>query len=136
MLPPTFFILELPPGADPGGGNSGDCPPPKTKITLFTVILYNPENRIHDIPVRPFCRPLFCQTVKAVLWSTRHLSYSSEDIIGLDYQMFLKSPPLKLLVGPAPVLNEKMLLSTQRRELLRLRAISRHTWEERLIVKT
>jgi len=31
-----------------------------TKVSLFTMILYNSENNIRDI--RPFCRPLFCHS--------------------------------------------------------------------------
>jgi len=31
-----------------------------TKVTLFTMILYNSENSIRDI--RLFCRPLFCHS--------------------------------------------------------------------------
>jgi len=43
----------------PGGSDWGDYPPLKpTKVTLFTMILYNSENSICDI--RPSCRPLFC----------------------------------------------------------------------------
>jgi len=39
----------------------GRSPPLKpTKVTLFTMILYNTENSIRDI--RPFCRPLFCHS--------------------------------------------------------------------------
>jgi len=47
------------PGADPGAvGNWGDRSLKPTKVTLFTIILYNSENNICD--ARPFCRPLFC----------------------------------------------------------------------------
>ena len=31
-----------------------------SKVTLFTMVLYNLENSIHDI--RPFGRPLFCHS--------------------------------------------------------------------------
>jgi len=31
-----------------------------TKVTFFTMILFNSENNIRD--VRPFCRPLFCHS--------------------------------------------------------------------------
>jgi len=44
------------------GGDWGNLPgalKPK-KVTLFTIILYNSENSIHD--TRPFCRPLFCHS--------------------------------------------------------------------------
>jgi len=39
------------------------------------------------------------------LWSLLHLSYSSEAVMRLDYQVLLKSPPpLKLLARSAPVM--------------------------------
>jgi len=41
-----------------GGSIGGRSPLKPTKVTLFTVILYNSENSILDI--RPFCRRLFC----------------------------------------------------------------------------
>jgi len=31
-----------------------------TKVALFTMIVYNSENNVHDY--RPFCRPLFCHS--------------------------------------------------------------------------
>jgi len=37
-----------------GGSKGGDWPLKPTKVTLFTMILYNSENSIRDI--RPFCR--------------------------------------------------------------------------------
>jgi len=41
-------LLSMP-RADPGGGDRGDCPPLKlTKVTLFTIILYNSENNFRD----------------------------------------------------------------------------------------
>jgi len=42
-----------------GGSRGGSHLLKPTKATLFTMILYNSENRIR---VRPFCRPLFCQS--------------------------------------------------------------------------
>jgi len=53
-----------------------------TKVTLFTMILYNSENSIHDI--RSFCRPLFCHS-SVVKYRLLHLSYSSEPVMSLDY---------------------------------------------------
>jgi len=48
----------LEPGADPGEAIGVIAPPLKpTKVTLFTMILYNLENSIRSI--KPFCRPLF-----------------------------------------------------------------------------
>jgi len=42
-------------GANPGGAIA----PPKTyELTLFTTIVYNSENGIHDTKL--FCHPLFC----------------------------------------------------------------------------
>jgi len=35
--------------------------PKPAKVTLLTVILYNSENTIRD--ARPFCRPLFWQSI-------------------------------------------------------------------------
>jgi len=49
---------------------------------------YNSGNSMHDI--RPLCRPFF---VTAVLRSILHLSYSSEAVTRLDYQILLKLPP-------------------------------------------
>jgi len=44
-----------------GGSRRGRSPPLKlTKVTLFTMIFYHPDNGIRDI--RPFCRPLFCHS--------------------------------------------------------------------------
>jgi len=42
------------------GANPGEAiAPPKTyELTLFTMILYDSENRIRN--TRPFCHPLFC----------------------------------------------------------------------------
>jgi len=40
-----------------GSRRLGGHPPKPTKVTFFNMILYNSENRIHDI--RPFCRLLF-----------------------------------------------------------------------------
>ena len=55
------------------GGQLGRSPPQKPKkVTVFTMILYNLENRIRDI--RPFA--VFC-FVTAVLWSIHHLSYQA-----------------------------------------------------------
>ena len=39
-------------------GDWGDRPLKPTKVTLFSTILYNSENNIHD--VRPVCCRLFC----------------------------------------------------------------------------
>jgi len=77
----------------------GDRPPLKpSKVTLFTVILHNLENSIRD--KRPFCRLLFCYSI--VKQHILHLSYSSEPVMRLDYQILLKSPPPTLLAGSAP----------------------------------
>ena len=47
-----------------GGGSRGTigaiAPLKFTKVTLFTMILYNWEDSIRDM--RPFCRPLFCHS--------------------------------------------------------------------------
>jgi len=71
-LCPTFFPLPLATGLcnhrlktwgdTQGRIQGGDHPLPikPTKITLFTLILYNSENNIRD--VRSFCRPLFCHS--------------------------------------------------------------------------
>ena len=83
---------------DKGGAKGGDRPPLKpTKVTLFTMILYNSENSIHE--QGHFAVHCF---VTALLWSLLHLSYSSEPVIRLDYQILLKSFPLNLLAGSAP----------------------------------
>jgi len=48
-------------GADPGRGRLGRLPPLKTtKITLFTLILCNTKNNIHDI--WSLFRPLHCHS--------------------------------------------------------------------------
>jgi len=54
----------------------GNRPQKPTKVTLFTIILYNSENNIRDI--RPSCRLFFVTTV---LWRILHLSYSSEAVM-------------------------------------------------------
>jgi len=41
-----------------------------TKVTLFTMIMYNSENSIRDM--RPFCRQLFCHST-AVKYTSSHL---------------------------------------------------------------
>ena len=61
-----------------GGGRSPHLKP--TKVTLFTITLYDSENSIRDI--RPFSIHCFVTTV---LWSILHLSYSSELIMRLVY---------------------------------------------------
>ena len=70
------------------------APVKPTKVTFFTMILYNSENSIRDI--RPFCSQLLCHSS---LWDLLHLSYSREPVMTLDYQILLKSPPLTLLAG-------------------------------------
>jgi len=60
----TIFVVskksELSPsGADPGGDWAIASLKP-TKVTLFTLILYNFQKNIRDI--RPFCRLLFCHS--------------------------------------------------------------------------
>jgi len=53
-------------------GSRGAIAPLKpTKVTLFTMILFNSENSTRD--TRPFCRPLFCHSSVV-----KYLSYSSE----------------------------------------------------------
>jgi len=51
------MVTNLTTGADPG---EAIAPLKPAKVTLFTIILYIPENNIRDI--RPFCRPLFCHS--------------------------------------------------------------------------
>ena len=63
--------------------------------------LYNLENRIRD--ARPSLA-IHC-FVTAVLWSILHLSYTSESIVGLGYQILMKFPPPTLLAGSALALN-------------------------------
>jgi len=48
------------PVADPGRAIGAISSLKPTKVTLFTMILYNSENNIRD--TRPFCRLLFCQS--------------------------------------------------------------------------
>jgi len=79
-----------------GESSGGDRPLLKpANATLLIIILYNSENSIHDI--RPFCRPIFCH--RSVV-NKLHLSYSSEPIIRLDYQMLLQSPPYLYWLDP------------------------------------
>ena len=79
--------------ADSEGGAIGAISPLKlAEVTLFTMILYNSENSIRDI--RPFCRPLICHN--SVMCSLLHLSYSSEPVKRLDYQILLKLTPPNL----------------------------------------
>ena len=59
------------------------------KVILLTMILYNSENSIRDI--KSFSRPLFCRS-SVVKYSLLHLSYSSEPVMRLDYEILLKSP--------------------------------------------
>ena len=47
-------------GANPGGVIGVIAPLKPTKVTLFTIILYNSENSTLDI--RPFCRALLCHS--------------------------------------------------------------------------
>jgi len=86
-----------------GGGSRKQLSPwlNLQKQRFFTMILFKSENSIRNI--RPFCRPMFCHSSVVNLWSILHLSYSSERIMWLDCQILLKSPPLKLLAGPAPI---------------------------------
>jgi len=67
------------------------------------MILYNSENSIRDI--RQFCRPMFCHN-NVVKYRLLRLSFSSERVMRLDYQILLKSPTLKLLAGSTPVCND------------------------------
>jgi len=54
----SLIVATFCAGADPEGGDWGDRHPLKpTKLTFFTMILYNSINSIRNI--RPFCRPLF-----------------------------------------------------------------------------
>jgi len=79
------------------GAAIGAIGPPKTcESNFFTIILHNSENIIRD--VEPSCRPLFCT---AVFLSILYLSYRSETVVRLDYQILLKWPPLNLLAGSA-----------------------------------
>jgi len=50
-----------------------------TKVTLFTMILYNSETNVGAI--RPFCHPLFCHS--SVVKYT-------EPVLRLDYHMIMK----------------------------------------------
>ena len=78
--------------ADPGGVVFWRSPPPlkPTKVTWFTMILYNSENSIRD--KRPLCRPLFCHGSVVTYIS---FLYSSAPVLRIDYQILLKSnPPL------------------------------------------
>jgi len=84
---------------DPGGEaiRGAVAPLKPTKVTLFTVILYDSEYNIRH--TMPFCRHCF---VTAVLRSILHLSHSSKAVMRIDSQTLLKSLPLTLLAGPAP----------------------------------
>jgi len=65
------------------GGALGQSPLLKpTKVTLFTIILYNSENNIRD--TRPFCRPMFYHC-SVEMHSLLHLSYSSKAGMRFDY---------------------------------------------------
>ena len=59
-----------------------------TKVTLFTMILYNSENSIHSL--RPFC--LHC-LVTAMLWCILHLPYSSDTAMRLDQPNITETSP-------------------------------------------
>jgi len=64
VLQSTCTIPQVSRGGSKEAGDWGDRPPLKpTKVTLFTMILYNSENSIRDI--RPFCHPLFCRSSSA-----------------------------------------------------------------------
>jgi len=68
------------------GGAIGVIVPLKLeKVTLITMVLYNSENNIRN--VRPFCCPLFCPS-SFVKYT--YLSYSSEAVMRLDYQILQK----------------------------------------------
>jgi len=71
--------------ADP---ERGDRPLKPTKVTLFTMILYNSESSIRNI--RPFYRPLFLHSSVEKYTSS---FCSSQTVMRLDYQILLKSPP-------------------------------------------
>jgi len=83
LLPP-----DPPRGVSMGGDWSDHLPLKPTKITLFTMMLYNLESSIRDI--RTLCRPLF---VTAVLWSIVHPSYRSEGLWDLTTQFYWNRPP-------------------------------------------
>ena len=59
--------------ADPGRATGVIVPHKTTKITLFTIFLYNPENSIHDI--RPFCGSLFEIEPTKLTWLNPPLAY-------------------------------------------------------------
>jgi len=82
------------------GGNWGNRPLKPTKVTLFTVILFNWEKSIRDI--RPFCGQLFCHS--SVVKYTSSL-YSSEAIMRLDYQILLQSISPNLIDWIRPCLS-------------------------------
>jgi len=97
-----FWLVYKPEGQSRGGSRGtirAIAPIKPKKVTLITTVLYNPENNIRDI--RSFCRPLLCHS-SVVKYTVLHLSYSSEHVVSLDYQILLKSPPLTLLAGSAP----------------------------------
>ena len=77
-------------GGYKGCGRLGRSPAPNpTKLTFFTMVLYNSENKIRHM--RPMCRPLFYHSSVVKYTSS---PYSSEPVMRLDYQILLKLPLL------------------------------------------
>ena len=76
-----------------GGSRGGRSLPLKlTKVTFFTMILYNLESTIRDI--RPIRAPIVlshqcCEVGYTVL----HVAYSSQLVMRLDCKILLKSSP-------------------------------------------
>ena len=66
----------------------------------FRTSLWSCSKGLTDCDVGPFCRPLFCHS--NVVKCISCLSYNSEAIMRLDYQILLKCPSLMSLVGSSP----------------------------------
>ena len=76
--------VNINPGSEPGGGRSSSIK--TTKVTLFTVILYNSEKSIRGI--KPIYCPLFCHSGVVFISLT-----VVNPRLRLNHQTLLKSPP-------------------------------------------
>jgi len=66
----SVFVRKRPEANPERGDWSNRSPLKPTKVSLFTILLYNSENSIRDI--RPFCRPLFCHNMCCEVYFISH----------------------------------------------------------------
>jgi len=74
------------------GGWIGEIDPHKNSESNFAHNDFvNSENSMRDM--KPYPCPLFCHSSVVKHFSSNHLSYSSEAVMWLDWQILLKSYP-------------------------------------------